>query len=184
MRGSRRIATARPLAACDVRRPWYRCQSYLAIEWIDGSENLHLYGWRVAGQAPAERLRRARHCAESLGAVIGRLHARQIIHGDLKASNLLVVEQPSGVETYLVDADGARIGDRLTFAQQAADLARLATSIEAHPWVSLSIHCCFLRAYARQFPRGAVAWKPLWREVAHRSRQITRRKRRRREPVL
>ena len=180
----RRIATARPVAVCDLRRPWYRCQSYLAIEWIEGSENLHLYAWKLAGENAEERFRRAAQCADSLGALIGRMHARQVTHGDLKGSNLLVVEKDAGVQTYLVDTDGVRIADRLTPRQRAVDLARLAVSVEAHPWVSRTVHLRFLRAYAREFAPQEVSWKSLWHDVSRRSRQITRRKKRRGEPVL
>ncbi len=180
----RRIATARPVAVCDLRQPWYRCQSYLAIEWIEGSENLHLYAWRLAGESPAKRFRRASQCAESLGTLIGRMHVRQVTHGDLKGSNLLVVEKHTGLETYLVDTDGVRIANRLTPRQLAIDLARLAVSVEAHPWVSRTVHLRFLRAYAREFGPQEVPWKSLWHDVARRSRQITQRKRRRGEPIL
>lgn len=180
----RRIATARPVAVCDLRRPWYRCQSYLAIEWIEGSENLHLYAWKLAGENLQKRLRRAAQCADSLGALIGRMHARQVTHGDLKGSNLLVVENDTDVQTYLVDTDGVRIADRLTPRQRAVDLSRLAVSAEAHPWVSRTVHLRFLRAYAREFAPQKVPWKSLWHDVSRRSRQITRRKKRRGEPVL
>ena len=180
----RRIATARPLAVCDLRQPWYRCRSYLAIEWIEGSENLHLYGWKLAAENLEERCRRAAQCAESLGALIGRMHARQVTHGDLKGSNLLVVEKDADVQTYLVDTDGVRIADRLTPRQLAVDLARLAVSVKAHPWVSRTVHLRFLRAYAREFTPQEVPWKSLWRDVSRRSRQIASRKQRRGEPVL
>ena len=180
----RRIATARPLAVCDLRQPWYRCQSYLAIEWIEGSENLHLYAWKLAGVNAKERFRRATQSAENLGALIGRMHARQITHGDLKGSNLLMVQSDAGVQTYLVDTDGVRIAKRLTPRQRAIDLARLAASIEAHPWVSRTVHLRFVRAYAREFAPQKLPWKSLWHDVSRRSRQITRRKRHRGEPVL
>ena len=180
----RRMATARPLALWQPRGGRFRQQGYLAVEWLDGAENLHLYGWRIAGLPPAERLRRAGRCAESLGRLIGRMHAWQIAHGDLKGSNLLVREHDQGVETYLIDVEDVRISARLGTKRLLADLARLAVSIEAHPWVTRTVRCRFFRAYVGQFPPGSVAWKPLWHLVGRRSRQITRRKRRRGEPLL
>jgi len=180
----REIATPRPIAVCRVRRPWLGPESYLATEWVEGAENLHLYGWRLAALSPSDRLRRAARCAESLGRLIGRMHAHQITHGDLKASNLLAVEKGEDIKTYVIDAEDVRIARRLTSAQRAADLARLAASVQAHPWVTRTIVCRFLRAYGREFPRDKVAWKRLWRAVALRSRRVVRRKRRRDEPVL
>ena len=181
---TREIATARPIAVCRVRRRWSVWESYLATEWIDGAENLHLYGWRLAALSSTDRLRRAASCAESLGRLIGRMHAWQISHGDLKAGNLLVVEQDGKPQTYLIDAADVRIARRLTWRDRVRDLARLATSLQAHPWITRTILCRFLRAYVRQLPAGLVAWKPLWREVARRSRRMVRRKRRRGEQIL
>jgi hypothetical protein len=71
----RGIASPRPIAVCRLRGPGGRAESYLATEWIEGSENLHLYGWRLGRLAPSERLRRAARCAESLGRLVGRMHA-------------------------------------------------------------------------------------------------------------
>jgi tRNA A-37 threonylcarbamoyl transferase component Bud32 len=180
----RRIATARPLAVFDVRRPWYRCQSYLAVEWIEGSRNLHLYAWELAARPAAERMRRARQCAESLGKLIGRLHARCLVHGDLKGSNLLVCPRSDDVQTYLVDVGDVRRADSPTLAQRAADLARLAVSIQAHPWVTRTTCRRFLQAYVAQTPSLKTAWKSLWREVARRSDRLANRKRRRGKPIL
>jgi tRNA A-37 threonylcarbamoyl transferase component Bud32 len=112
------------------------------------------------------------------------MHALQIAHRDLKGANLLVTEQADRVATYLVDLDGVCQHRRLSPALRAANLARLAAGMEAHPWVTRSVWCRFLRSYISQFPHGSVDWKQLWRDVAHRSRRIIRRKGRRREQVL
>jgi tRNA A-37 threonylcarbamoyl transferase component Bud32 len=180
----RDINTPRPLLACRTRRGPLSGSSFLVSEWIAGSENLHLFGWRLARRPAALRLRVAAVCADHLGRLIGRIHAAGASHRDLKAANLLVVEGDAGLETWLVDLDGLRIGRQITPARQARDLARLAAGLVAHPWVTRSICRRFLRAYERAFPHGATAWKPLWRAIAVRAARIIRGKRRRGEPVL
>lgn len=180
----RNIATARPIAACEMRRPWFHRRSYLLVEWIEGSENLHLYLWRLAREPHRERFRRARQCAEQLGTMLGRMHAQNVLHSDLKASNLLVAEESGELCTYLVDLDDVSVNGNVTLRQRAADLARLAVSIQAHPWISRTIACRFLRAYQRQIGSTAGGWKPLWLAIASRSERIARKKRRKKQAIL
>ena len=158
--------------------------SYLATEWIEDAENLHLWGWRVAILEESRRLPLAARCAESLGQLVGRLHAEQIDHRDLKGANLLVARRGDRLTTYLIDVDGVRFCSRLPPARRAANLARLAAGLEAHPWVTPSILCRFLRAYVREHDPGTIGWKALWRAVSRRALRNTRRKRRRGRQVL
>ena len=112
------------------------------------------------------------------------MHAWHIAHRDLKGCNLMLVEREADVEAYLIDLDGVRVGRSLSFATQARNLARLATSIEAHPWATRGDRLRFLRAYLREMSPGKSAWKPLWRATAAKSRAITRSLTRRRRPVV
>ena len=133
---ARGIATPRPLAACEPRKPWFFRTSYLATEWIAGGENLHLFGWRLADYPAPQRLRLASRCAINLGRLLGRMHAAGVVHRDLKAANLLAAQKHEDVAVYLVDLDGVRIVQRAGAAGGAADLARLAAGLQAHPWLT------------------------------------------------
>ena len=53
------------------------------------------------------------------------MHAAGAAHRDLKAANLLVVEERGDVIVYLVDLDGLQPGGQVGFQRQARDLARL-----------------------------------------------------------
>ncbi len=180
----RGIPAARPLVAVDRRRPWFRCESYLAVEWIEGSENLHLYLWRIAGEPQHLRVRRASRCAESIGRLLGHMHARRVLHGDLKASNLLVTDRGGHIESYLVDVDDVRLDAETSLPHRAADLARLAASLEAHGWVSRTVRLRFLFAYLQAAGYRPAQWKQLWQAISRRSARINRRKRRKRLAVL
>jgi tRNA A-37 threonylcarbamoyl transferase component Bud32 len=181
---ARDIDTPRPIAVSGGHGWRARTTSYLATEWVEGAENLHLYGWRLATRPLDERLHSAARCAECLGRLIGRMHAAGISHRDLKGANLLVVEGEQGVATWLVDLDGVRLRRRVNTKQRAGNLARLAAGLSAHPWISRTICCRFLRAYSAQFVPGHVAWKPLWRAVAAGSRRVIKKKHRRRQEAL
>ena len=187
---SRGIATPRPLAVCVIEHSPQGPAGYLATEWVEGATNLHLWAWRLAEKPLVERLRQATRCAESLGRLVGRMHAKRISHGDLKGGNVLVVERGSvieqnqSLETLLIDLDGVRIGRGLSRKRQVADLMRLATSVAGHSWVNHSIRRRFLAAYENQFPQGAVCWKSLWRQVSKRSKKLIERKHKRGEDLL
>jgi tRNA A-37 threonylcarbamoyl transferase component Bud32 len=181
---ARAIATPRPLLACRPRGWTTSGTSFLATAWIGGAENLHLFGWRIADRPLDARLRLAARCAEALGRLLGRMHASGAAHRDLKAANLLVVEEGCEAVVYLVDLDGLRPGAPVRFKRQARDLARLAAGLAAHPWVTRSIGRRFLRAYLREFPAQGADWKPLWRAIAEETAKYVRRKQKRGERVL
>jgi tRNA A-37 threonylcarbamoyl transferase component Bud32 len=161
------IATARPLAAVQPQR--FGGESFLATAWIEGALNLHLYGWELDRRDPRERHLRACQAAASLGSLLARMHSWNISHGDLKGCNLVVSEQADGVSPYLIDLDSVRFLRRLGSSQPARDLARLAASMEAHSWLSRTVRLRFLRAYLQGSGRD---WKPLWRQIARRTRPI------------
>lgn len=185
----RGIATARPLAV--IERRWFglRGESYLATQWIDGAVNLHVYAWRLAKRPPSERQRRTRQTAAALGRLVGRMHGWRVSHRDMKACNVLVVERPDGVDCSLIDADSVRIGRRLPGWLQALNLARLAVSLVAHPWVSNGDRLRFWRAYLSELSRGDSRWrrddwKPLWRRVARAASTLEARLRRQGRAVV
>lgn len=176
----RGIATARPLLIVERRRWGLRGESYLTTEWIEGAVNLHVYAWRLAERPLAERRRRSRQVAEAIGRLLGRLHGWQLSHRDLKACNLLVRERPEGVDCYVIDADSVRVARRVPDWFKALNLARLATSQIAHPWVSRGDRLRFLRAYLAESARLGGNWRPadwkqVWRRVARATDQTTRR---------
>lgn len=180
---SRGIKTARPLLVI-VPRGWLsRCDAYVATVWIEDSQNLHLYGWDLARRPAAERTRRARQAAAAMGNLIGRMHAWQISHRDLKGCNILLGERPGSVDAYLLDTDAVRVLRRLSHARRVRDLARIAASVVAHPWVTRTDRMRFMRAYARQLLPEQVDWQRLWRDVERQTAAIVKRLRRRGQPV-
>lgn len=197
---SRGIATPRPIVVCRRRRslldkPWRDSPSYIASQWIEGAVNLHLWAWSLNSLPPDERLSRAARCAASIGRLVGRMHARRISHGDLKGSNVLILDGQSdaggqsnaggrSLQVFLLDLDAAIIHKRLPRRRQVADLARLATSLAAHSWADRSLWRHFWRAYEGEFPRGAIDRKPLWRAIANRRRKLLGKKKERGETVL
>lgn len=179
----RGIATARPLAVVERKRVGLPAEGYLATQWICGAKNLHVYGWELVDRPPAERRRRTRQVCQALGRLLGRMHSWHVSHRDLKGCNILLVERADDVECYLIDADSVWIPRRLWPFFRAFNLGRLATSVEAHGWVTRGDRLRFLRAYLAELRRRDPAawpadWKQGWRAVAKATRTIVGRLRR------
>ena len=156
----------------------------MASEWLEGAENLHLYGWRLAERVPEERFVLARRCLVRLGELIGRMHGWEVSHRDLKAVNLAVVEHARHTEVYLLDLDGVRLARRLSDSTRVRNLARIAVSLRLHPWVSRTLALRFLLTYLQAIhPQSRrvrrTSWKPLWRDVARASRRMVAQRERR-----
>ena len=186
------IATPRPVLWCAPRKFRLRGLSYLATQWIEGAENLHLFGWRLATLPMTRRLREASAVATVVGRLVGRMHAAGIVNRDLKAANVLVVkgQQDGQWLGYLVDPDGTRARLLVGRRRRVRDLARLSLGLTAHPWVSRAICARMLKAYAEQFAQQTGAaqeqacWKTLWRQVVRCRRRMIRRRHRRGKEVF
>jgi len=178
----RGIATARPVCVCEPRRRGLRWESYLAAEWIEG-EDLQTYVQRVRDVPPETRWAKARSAAVTLGQLLGRMHAWHVAHRDLKAANLMVVDRGERLAAYLIDLDGVRLLRRISPRRRARNLARLAASIEAHPWVTRTLRLRFLHAYLEELPESQRDWKALCIAVERHTRTITGHMRRRGQPL-
>lgn len=178
----RGIATARPVCVCEPRRRGLRWESYLAAEWIDG-EDLQAFVQRLRHASTEERWQKARAAAVTLGQLLGRMHAWHVAHRDLKAANLMVVDQGERIEAYLIDLDGVRLLRSISPRRRARNLARLATSIAAHPWVTRALRLRFLHAYLEELPENERDWKALYVAVEKHTQAITGQMRRRGQPL-
>jgi tRNA A-37 threonylcarbamoyl transferase component Bud32 len=178
------VPTPSPLGMRERIERGFRYRGYLLAERIADSTNLHLYAWQLAEQPIPKRFRPARVAATCLGRVIGRMHSCHVFHGDLKGSNVLISASADPPRVYLIDTDDVRRVRRGRHTARIKDLARLATSAAAHPWISRTLLCRFLHAYCAEHPRGEIDWKELWREVAFAARRQIVRKQRRGDQVL
>jgi tRNA A-37 threonylcarbamoyl transferase component Bud32 len=163
---ARGIPTARPLVVSEPRGGWFARDSYLVTERIAGAVDLHEYARRLASRTTPDRERRVRQLAQSVGTLIGRMHAAGLSHRDLKANNLIVVERAGSVDVLMIDLDGLRVRRTVGPATRSRDLGRLATSAEAHRWLTRTARLRLLRSYLAQFPLESREWKPLWRQIA------------------
>lgn len=175
----RGIATPRPIAVVLPRKRDLTADAYLATEWIEGSTPLPEFMRRAEFFDVESRRRLLTVAAESLGGLLGRMHAAGVRHRDLKPSNLLIVETETGLEAMITDLDGAAVGRSVPRRVRRRDLARLIIGTNDESAVSHSLRSRFLNAYLCSIGETAARWKSHWRELRNVASIRTARKARR-----
>jgi len=164
---ARGIATARPVAAVDLRRRGRLRDTLLVTEPVAGAK---LSDW-LRGGPPA---RQRRQLVRALAQMIRRMHDAGLSHRDLKAPNILVVQPsaagqrgqepydvrlltpspsgaardgPCGPRPVLVDLDGVRAGLGVSTQRRMKDLMRLSVSLDEWGVARRTDRLRFLRAY-------------------------------------
>ncbi len=172
----RGIATPRPLAVVVPRAYDVGGEAFLAVEWIGNAQNLREFSESIEQIAPQRRNRPLKQASVSLGRLIGRLHAANIAHRDLKATNLLLRNRGPLGETYVIDLDGASLCRRLPWSRRLRNLSRLEISLAEFSGIGRTARRRFLEAYLDEFPEPRRDWKTLWRELATISSALSARK--------
>ncbi len=184
---SRGIPTARPIGLIEAAAGPFFIKSHVLTQWLDKTVDLHAWARAVESLKPANRRRRVTDAAEILGRAVGNMHAKGVSHGDLKASNILVKNHKGRIEPYFIDVSGAHVakrGGELSLRRRVRDLARLAESATAYPWIGRSAFLTFFRAYVEALLPGRCDWKRLWRLASKRAIRRIRQKRANGKPIL
>ncbi|AGA27205.1 lipopolysaccharide kinase InaA family protein [Singulisphaera acidiphila] len=187
---SRAIPTPRNLAFIARLRPflrdpgsWYLPhETYLVTIKEEGSITLGDYVHKVLPtlETAARRIQ-IRRLTLALASLLRKMHERSLSDRDLKASNLLILGDPSApeIELSVIDLVGVRLLHPLPKHRQIQNLARLYLSLADVKDRTRTDALRFLRAY---LPWGLTPhndWKGFWRAIAIASQtKIERNKRR------
>ena len=161
------ITTPRPLAVIVPR--WYQIgvEAYLAIEWVDGARNLRQVALSLSQFTSTTRRSFMHAAAKGVGELIARMHEARISHRDLKATNLLLRKTASGVESYVIDLDGAQHHlRRLGWHQRFCNLSRLELSSRELAAISNADRLRLLQAYLDASTAPKPHWKMAWQELS------------------
>ncbi len=112
-------------------------------EWIPESMPMGDY---IRRAFPGWDRRRRREFLRRLARLVREMHDRGIVHGDLKANNILVRERPDRTpDFYVIDLDRVRHTSAVSRADIVKNLAQLNAAVG--PPLTLTERAWFLRAY-------------------------------------
>jgi tRNA A-37 threonylcarbamoyl transferase component Bud32 len=158
------LPVARALAVAALRRRRWPVRAYLLSREIQDA--------RTLAQLARQAVPWPRSLVEALADLMARLHEAGFIHGDLKATNVLLT---SAGQPWLIDFDGVRQYDRVPQSRAVADLARLFSGIpEAGGQEAPMTAARFLKRYCAG--RGLDDWREWCRQVDRHARELRRRR--------
>jgi tRNA A-37 threonylcarbamoyl transferase component Bud32 len=173
---ARHIPTPEPLAFQDRRPCGFLQASYLVTRALAGADGLDRY---VEKHFPAWPIDTKRAFLGRLAGLLKAAHGHGMMHGDLKAKNILVESGCRAGEQFLfIDLDATQVRASAPFFERYRDLARLNCSFLNTALVSRTHRLFFLRCYVADNPQAElrVAWKTVlnfsWRKLLKSGREF------------
>lgn len=179
----RGLATARPLALLQRKNLGLVRQGYLLMEKLQTAGDLHDALSALASLEPVHRQNVLRMRIEQLARLIRELHSRRLAHRDLKATNILLLneeDQPHDTELQtgtsppsvgisspfcFIDLVGVSRRRRVSRQCRVKNLARLHASFCQDARITRTDKLRFLREYLQWGLFGRQGWKSWWRAI-------------------
>ena len=149
------IATPEVLGYAERRKLGFLRAAYLVTRGIPSAEQLDRYIERKYRGLMRER---KTLFLQKLAVVLGSAHGAGLIHGDLKATNILVEEAGDDWLLWLVDLDSARARRSPDLRDRSGDIARLNRSIPGSSSISRSDRLRILAWYLGDAAPLRTAW--------------------------
>lgn len=136
-------------------------QSVLVTRKSQGEVQLAKLLLNLAGKDMSAEPERKRQLIGQFGSVVGRMHAKGIIHGDLRLGNVLVQEEENDFSFWFIDNESTR-----RFSRPPSRLVRKnLVQINKYGKVSNTDRMRFLLAYCRERDIQLKELKPLLDQV-------------------
>lgn len=161
------------LGYAEQRRFGFLQAAYLVTPGLAGAERLDDY---IERRFSDGSMREKISLIHRMAGMVRAVHGRGLVHGDLKASNILAAPDRAGETFWLIDLDAARLRSPAHFEACCRDLARLNCSFLDTRRLSRTHRLRFLKAYLQDRPAGIrQAWRVIQDLSARRLRASGRR---------
>lgn len=153
----RNFPTPEVLGFVEQRRFGFLQAAYLVTRGLARAESLDAYIEKHVAKWDMEKKNRF---TRQVAALVRAAHDQGLVHGDLKATNILVMSDGAEEQLRLIDLDAARLHKRPDLMACCRDMARLNCSFLSRALISRSRRLCFLKAYLQeQQPSLRQAWQ-------------------------
>jgi len=147
---SQDIPTAEVLALRIEHKRLGFCHGDLVTREIGGSEDLDKY-LQSSGKREGKASDRGREIIRSVALLLQRMHRAGLYHADLNLKNILIQVDETGVNSYVIDLDRARVIKPLGSRMRIRNLVRLYRSLDKQGYLKDLIGTkeiiAFVRAY-------------------------------------
>jgi Ser/Thr protein kinase RdoA (MazF antagonist) len=159
-----------------VATGWRGAECFTVTRAVPGGLNLIGYVRKLRSRGDPSAQRALQIAAEELGRVVGRMHARGIVHGDLRWGNVLVVGSLENPRFVFLDNERTVQHRRASRRQILKNLVQL--NLVPDNWLSRTERMRFWRAYRAEH-QGLQGKPKHWIRlvIARTSRRWTRRAR-------
>ena len=156
---ARDVPTPEALAFLERRRFGLLQAAYLVTQALPEAESLDRY---VENRFPGWPADEKRSFTGRLAELIKAAHGQGMVHGDLKAKNILIAADDKGGEKiWFIDLDATRLRATAALAERCRDLARLNCSFLNTAQVSQTQRLFFLKCYIKDDLQAGL--KDAWR---------------------
>ncbi len=153
--------------------------NFMVTRFIEGSMGLAIFMkgplTEMAKAQPKEAIVLRQNLARELGALVGRLHAKGIVHGDLRPNNILIqMAGQSGFKFYLIDNERNKLFREIPFALLVKNLVQIGMLFPS--LVGRTDRMRFFKAYLEAFPMEKATErllaKTVWTKTVERLKKI------------
>ncbi len=113
------------VAMVEYRTWFFHTRSFLVTFGIEDSKSVYDIISEPRWTSTAEQFRNLRETIRAFGRTIGRMHANNIFHGDLRLNNVLVRREGGNYRFFFLDNERTKKFDKLSFRQRVKNLVQV-----------------------------------------------------------
>ena len=154
MLSERGFHTAVVIAMGEYKSAFIKRENFAVTLEIEHAKPIYQFIANRPEQLAKEQLVRQRNLIRTFGQTVGKMHAENIFHGDLRLGNILARYQEDAWQLFFLDNERTRKFRRLPARLRLKNLVQ--TNVHHMDWLSSSDRMRFFKAYLEENPKVAL----------------------------